>query len=170
MSNADIKAYFQDRLVTKQADALVDPLLSASTLSFLHTVGLPNDEDLNFVFDTHMSMLPNGLIRLHGSGAVRPVYLNPQQEDALFSGSEEEDFINSGVSEFARCLYELEQYYTTIARKEVFGKPYDEKMGKQNRRKYAAYLEDKIKAVDPKVFEKGYYWPAFIEDIEHGLL
>lgn len=169
MTDSGIRLYFQSRLVIKQPNELVDPLLLPTTLSFLHTVGLPNDEEeLNFVFDAQMSLLPNGLVRLHGPGIARPVYLSPQQGDALFSSGETEDFINSGVREFAQCLYELEYYYTNIAGKEVFGNLHDNIYGSQNRRKYAAYLEEKISAVDPAVFKRGYYWPSFIEQIADG--
>lgn len=68
-----------------------------------------------------------------------------------------------------QCIYEFEYYLQHVQAKELFGTFYDPTGTIGKRASYATYLQEKITAIDPAVFERGYYWPAFIEHIEHGL-
>lgn len=46
---------------------------------------------------------------------------------------------------------------------------YDNTGSTKNRMAYANALANQLRAIDPAIFDKGYYWPAFIEEIESGL-
>ena len=168
MNTTEIKKYFKERLQVKSANPLIDDLLSKETCAFLQTVGLPNSDELAFDFDNSLSLLPNNLVQLE-SGEGKPLCLDLKHNEAVCWSEDPSDFVNTSVQQFVDCVYEFEQYYANIASKEVFGNFYDENEGNKNRLNYAMYLEEKFKLIDPAVFVKGYYWPAFIESIAHGL-
>lgn len=167
MDISTLKAYYRDRLKTKMPNPFVDSLLSDSTRLFLQTVGLPNDEELGFVFDEKMDLLPDSLVRLEFI-RDKPLCINLRKGEEVCCGTAPEDFINTSVQQFVACVYEFEVYYSVIAAKQVFGRFHGETNGKPNRLAYAAYLTNKVKSIDPAVFEKGYYWPAFLERMEDG--
>jgi len=78
-------------------------------------------------------------------------------------------FINSSAEQFTQSVLAFEHYLTQVQAKGVFGSFYDNTGSRQNRAAYANALADKLRAIDPVVFERGYYWPAFVEEIENGL-
>ena len=167
MDISTLKLHYKDRLKIKKPNPVVDGLLSVETRTFLQTVGLPEDEELGLFFDENMSLLTDDLVRLEFF-RTKPLCLNLRQGEGVYSGTASEDFVNSSIQQFVACVYEFEVYYSTIAAKQVFGQFYGETNGKPNRLAYAAYLTDKVKAIDPAVFKKGYYWPAFLEQMEYG--
>lgn len=168
-------------LVVMQPNLIVDNNLSAKTLAYLHEVGLPISEELGFSFTGQMLLLPNRLVRLlekplalfldaEQVPAGRKVCLDLLQGEIIrWEDDPENGFINSSAEQFAQSVQAFEHYLEHIQAKEVFGPFYDNTGSKKNRPSYANALADKIRAIDPAVFEKGYYWPAFIEEIENGL-
>ena len=168
MDITSLKHYFQSRLKVKTANLTIDKLLSLETRTFLQTVGLPDDEELGFAFDENLILLPNGLIKLEPDNE-RALCLDLYQNEAVCWSNAADDFINSSVQQFVICVYELEHCYTEMIAKKTFGDYYGKTNGKPNWLAYASYLDSRIRAVDPAVFEKGYYWPAFIERIEQGI-
>ena len=167
MNISKLKAFYQNRLVTKEVNTAVDEVLPAGTQNFLQTVGLPNNEELGFLFDERMSLLPGKLVRLEFV-RPKPLCVDIAQGGIVCWSSASDDFVNSSISQFVECMYEFDVYYADIVSKQVFGKFRGETDGKPNRLAYAAYLEAKMKAVDSDIFAKGYYWPSFIERIADG--
>lgn len=168
MTISDLKQHFQDRLKVKKTNPEVDVRLSMETRTFLQTVGLPNDDELGFFFDENMALLPNDLVQLE-FGDGKSLCLDLNAGEAVCWSASPADFINSSVQQFVECLYESQQFDANILAKEVFGEYYGKTDGKPNWVAYATYLEAKIRTIDTAVFEKGYYWPAFIERMEHGI-
>ena len=169
MSLSTAQAYFQNRLQVKQPNLLVDPFLSTATRTFLQTVGLPNSEELGFAFDGQLDLMPNGLVRLDFEPLGKILCLDLQRGESVRWADEDDSFLNTSVQQFVECVYEFEYYLQEIQGKEVFGKFYDPTGAIDKRILYANYLTEKIQSVDAAVFTKGYYWPAFIEEIENGL-
>lgn len=170
MSLSAAKNYFQDRLKTKAPNAEVDHLLSAKTLAMLRTVGLPDDVDGDFIFDQHMTLLENQLVQVGLWGRSTALCLDLTDGEALiYSGGADvgTGFLNSGVEEFTLCLYEFENYLTNIQSTPAFGSIHGSD-AENSRAKGAAYLQERFMAIDPAVFERGYYWPSFIEQIGVG--
>lgn len=67
------------------------------------------------------------------------------------------------------CVQAFEHYSAQVQAKGVFGPFYNQTGSRQHRAAYANTLAHKLRAIDPAVFERGYYWPAFVEEIENGL-
>lgn len=168
-------------LVVMQSNPDVDSKLSARTLDYLHTVGLPTSQELGFSFTGQMILLPNKAVRFVETAGVlfvdmekapkgRKVCLDLLQSELIrWEDDSENGFINSSAEQFTQSVQAFEHYLEHIQAKEVFGPFYDNTGSIKNRAAYANALADKLRAIDPAVFEKGYYWPAFIEEIESGL-
>lgn len=168
-------------LVLMQANPAVDSQLSVKTLAYLHTVGLPTSEELGFSFTGQMVLLPTGVVRLVEAPGIlfvdmeqapegRKVCLDLAQGELIrWEDDPQNGFINSSAEQFAQSVQAFEHYLAHVQAKEVFGPFYDNSGSAKNRAAYANALADKLRAIDPVVFEKGYYWPAFIEEIENGL-
>jgi len=171
----------QAPLVVMQPNLLVDSRLSAKTLEYLHTIGLPISEELGFSFTGQMVLLPNGVVHLVETAGVlfvdmekapegRKVCLDLLQSELIrWEDDPKNGFINSSVEQFTQSVQAFEYYLKQIQAKEVFGPFYDNTGSTKNRAAYANALADKLRVIDPAIFEKGYYWPAFIEEIENGL-
>ncbi|RZK31595.1 MAG: hypothetical protein EOO63_03730 [Hymenobacter sp.] len=171
MSFQDACIYLQDRLVPIELSDAVAEQLAPSTGHFLRTVGLPNSEELGFHFTGKTTtVLSTGIVVLETVGPGRIVCLDLAQHEIIrWQDDANQGFINSSARQFMQCLYEFEHYLQHIQAKELFGTFYNPAGTIAERASYATYLQKKITAIDPAVFDKGYYWPAFIERIEHGL-
>jgi hypothetical protein len=157
-------------LVLMQSNADVDSRLTPQTLEYLHTVGLPTSDELGFDFTGQMALLPSGVIRLLSKEKGREVCLDLEQNELIrWEDESEEGFINSSAAQFTQSVQAYEHYLKHVQAKEIFGPFYDNTGSTKNRAAYANALADKLRAIDPTVFERGYYWPAFIEKIENGL-
>jgi hypothetical protein len=157
-------------LVLMQSNADVDSRLTPQTLEYLHTVGLPTSDELGFDFTGQMALLPSGVIRLLSKEKGREVCLDLEQNELIrWEDEAEEGFINSSAAQFTQSVQAYEHYLKHVQAKEIFGPFYDNTGSTKNRAAYANALADKLRAIDPTVFERGYYWPAFIEKIENGL-
>ncbi len=157
-------------LVLMQSNPDVDSRLTAKTLQYLHTVGLPISDELGFDFTGQMVLLADGVVRLVSSQKGREVCLDLEQNEIIrWEDEVEQGFINSSAEQFAQSVQAFEHYLEHIQGKQVFGPFYDNSDSTKNRAAYANALADKLRAIDPAVFERGYYWPAFIEEIENGL-
>jgi hypothetical protein len=171
----------QPPLVVMQANSAVDSRLSAKTLDYLHTVGLPTSEELGFAFTGQMVLLPVGVVRLVEAAGIlfvdmekapasREVCLDLLQGELIrWEDDPQNGFINSSAEQFTRSVQAFEHYLKHVQAKEVFGPFYDNTGSTKNRAAYATALADKLREIDPAIFERGYYWPAFIETIENGL-
>jgi hypothetical protein len=157
-------------LVLMQSNPDVDSSLTAKTLQYLHTGGLPISDELGFDFTGQMVLLANGVVRLVSSQKGREVCLDLQQNEIIrWEDEVEQGFINSSAEQFTQSVQAFEHYLEHVQAKEIFGPFYDNSGSTENRAAYANALADKLRAIDPAVFERGYYWPAFIEEIENGL-
>jgi len=164
-----------------QPNPSVDSQLSVKTLEYLRKVGLPISDELGFSFTGQMVLLPSGVVHLVGAPGIlfvnmdkapegRKVCLDLLQGEIIrWEDDPEDGFINSSAAQFTQSVQAYEYYLKNVQAKEIFGPFYDNTGLKQNRLEYASALADKLRAIDPAVFEKGYYWPAFIEKIESGL-
>lgn len=123
-------------LVVMQPNPAVDSKLTAKTLAYLHTTGLPTSDELGFSFTGQMLLLPNGLVRLVEtprilSAHAEQVYsgldvcLNLQQNESLRWENEPESFINSSVEQFTQSVQAFEYYLGHVQAKEIFGPFYD---------------------------------------------
>ena len=168
-------------LVVMQSNPSVDSKLSTKTLNYLHTVGLPISEELGFSFTGQVLLLPNQVVRFVEAPGIlfvdmekppegRKVCLDLSQGELIrWEDDPQNGFINSSAEQFTQSVQAFEYYLEHIQAKEVFGTFYDNTGATKNRAAYANALADKLRAIDPAVFEKGYYWPAFVEEIENGL-
>ena len=160
----------QKLLTRMQPTPDVDSKLTSKTLDYLRTVGLPNSEELGFAFTGQMLLLPNGLVRFVDKVVGgQDLCLDLQQNELVRWENDPKSFVNSSVEQFTQSVQAFEHYLEHIQAKGVFGPFYDNTGSTQNRAAYANALADKLRAIDPAVFERGYYWPAFIEEIENGL-
>jgi hypothetical protein len=168
-------------LVLMQSNPTIDSQLSVKTLEYLHTVGLPTSDELGFSFTGQMVLLPNGVVRLVEAPGIlfvdmekvpegRKVCLDLVQGELIrWEDDPKNGLINSSAEQFTQSVQAFEHYLKHVQAKEVFGPFYDNSGSTKNRAAYANALADKLWAIDPVVFERGYYWPAFIEKIENGL-
>ncbi|RZK29740.1 MAG: hypothetical protein EOO61_20240 [Hymenobacter sp.] len=181
MTMLDSAPQSQLPLVVMQPNSAIDSKLSAKTLDYLHTIGLPTSEELGFSFTGQMALPPDGVV--HFVEAARVFFVDMEQAPEgrkvcldLLQGELirwEDDptngFINSSAEQFTHSVQAFEYYLEQVQAKGVFGPFYDNTGSTKNRAAYANALADKLRAIDPTVFERGYYWPAFIEEIENGL-
>jgi hypothetical protein len=160
----------QQSLIQMQPNPEVASKLTARTLEYLRTAGLPASKELGFAFTGEMLLVPTELVRFVDKvvGGL-DLCLDLQQNELLRWEGEPESFVNSSVEQFTQCVQAFEYYLEHIQAKEIFGPYYDNTGSKKNRPSYASALADRLRAIDPTVFERGYYWPAFIEEIENGL-
>jgi hypothetical protein len=168
-------------LVVMQPSSAIASKLSAKSLDYLYTIGLPTSEELGFSFTGQMVLLPNEVVRLveapgllFGDMAQAPagrhVCLDLRQGELIrWEDDPTNGFINSSAEQFTQSVQAFEHYLEQVQAKEVFGPFYDKTGSRQNRAAYANALADKLRAIDPAVFERGHYWPAFVEEIENGL-
>jgi len=168
-------------LVVMQPSSDIASKLSAKSLDYLYTIGLPTSEELGFSFTGQMELLPAGVVRLveapgllfedmAQAPAGRQVCLDLLQGELIrWEDDPTNGFINSSAEQFTQSVQAFEHYLAHVQAKEVFGPFYDNTGSRKNRAAYANALADKLRAIDPAVFERGYYWPAFVETIENGL-
>jgi hypothetical protein len=168
-------------LVVMQPSSDIASKLSAKSLDYLYTIGLPTSEKLGFSFTGQMELLPAGVVRLveapgllfedmAQAPAGRQVCLDLLQGELIrWEDDPTNGFINSSAEQFTQSVQAFEHYLAHVQAKEVFGPFYDNTGSRKNRAAYANALADKLRAIDPAVFERGYYWPAFVETIENGL-
>jgi hypothetical protein len=160
----------QKSLTRMQPNPDVDSKLTSKTLDYLRTVGLPDSDELGFAFTGQMLLLPNGLVRFVDKVAGgQDLCLDLQQNELVRWENDPESFVNSSAEQFTQSVQAFEYYLEHVQAKGVFGPFYDNTGSTKNRAAYANALADKLRAIDPVVFERGYYWPAFIEEIENGL-
>jgi hypothetical protein len=160
----------QELLTRMQPNPEVDSRLTAKTLDYLRTVGLPNSDELGFTFTGQMLLLPNGLVRFVDKVAGgQDLCLDLQQNELVRWENDPKSFVNSSAEQFTQSVQAFEHYLEHVQSKGVFGPFYDNSGSTKNRAAYANALADKLRAIDPAIFERGYYWPAFIEEIENGL-
>lgn len=181
MTSPETAPQSQIPLVLMQPNPNVDSKLSANVLEYLHTVGLPISEELGFSFTGQMLLLPTGVVHLVKAAGIlfvgmekapeaRKVCLDLLQNEIIrWEDDPKNGFINTSAEQFTQSVQAYEYYLEHVQAKEVFGPFYDNTGSTQNRAAYANALADKLRAIDPAVFERGYYWPAFIEEIENGL-
>lgn len=168
-------------LVVMQPNPAITSKLSAKALDYLHTSGLPISEELGFSFTGQMVLLPNGVVRFVEAAGIpfvdreqmpegRQVCLDLLQGELIrWEDDPANGFINSSAEQFTQSVQAFEYYLAHIQAKEVYGPFYDNTGSIKNRAAYAKALADKLRAIDPAVFERGYYWPAFVEGIESGM-
>jgi len=167
-------------LVLMQPNPAVDSQLSVKTLEYLHTVGFPISDELGFSFTGQMVLLPSGVVYFVGAPGIlfvdmekapegRKVCLDLLQGEIIrWEDDPKNGFINSSAEQFTQSVQAFEYYLEHVQAKGIFG-PFYDNTGSKNRIEYANALANKLRAIDPAVFERGYYWPAFIEKIENGL-
>ena len=137
-------------------------------------------EELGFVFTGQMLLLPSDVVYFAESPGIlfvdmdqapegRRLCLDLLQGELLRWEDDPESFVNSSAEQFTQSVQAFEYYLKHVQAKEIFGPFYDNTGSKKNRVDYANVLANKLRAIDPAVFERGYYWPAFIEEIESGL-
>lgn len=170
MSLQAAQQYLQETLVRMQPDQEVQKHLRPATYDFLCTVGLPTSDELGFDFTGRMTLQPAGLIIFEQAIPGRMPCLDvAQQEIIRWVDDEDEGFINSSAEQFVQCVHVYESYLRTVQAPELFGLFYDPTGNTANRVAYAGYLQERFEKIDPAVLHRGYYWPAFLEQIECGL-
>ena len=162
--------FSQGNLVPMQPNSAVDGKLTDKTRYFLREFGLRNSEELGFNFTGKTFLFPNQVVVFEDVIKGRNICLDIRQGEIIRWEDEEIlGFINSSAEQFVRCVEEFENYLYTIQAKEVFGPFYSNNDVRSERTPYVNYLTSKLRKIDPIIFDKGYYWPAFIEDIELGI-
>lgn len=170
MTIQDAQQYFQERLVRVELDATTSAQLKPSTAHFLRSVGLPLSTELGYSFTGITTLLPSGVVRFESAQAGRALCLDLLQDECIrWEDDAAGGFINTSAEQFLQCTYEFERYLLDIQGKEVFGAFYDPSGTFGKRADYANYLQKKFEEIDPFIFSRGYYWAAFIEEIEQGL-
>jgi hypothetical protein len=164
-----------------QPNSAIASKLSVKTLDYLRTIGLPISEELGFCFTGQMVLLPNEVVYFVEAARIlfgdreqapegRKVCLDVRQGELIrWEDDPLNGFINSSAEQFTQSVQAFEHYLEHIQAKGVFGPFYDNTGSIKNRAAYANALAGKLRAIDPAVFERGYYWPAFVEEIENGL-
>ncbi|MFH7015482.1 hypothetical protein [Flavobacterium sp. FlaQc-47] len=156
--------HFESNWIKRDIKSPINQALTVNDITLISEIGLPNDIlDFNFTNEIYSLSLTEIVIGNTYNGGI--IILNTQ------SGNITKDnncFLANSLHQLVLQLYVYDNLWKNIIPNKDFGN-YREN---HNHKKYAQFMEQELLKIDPDLLNNDthYFWSAFLEDIESGIV